>query len=46
MAVNFVVGRDHSRMMVEAKTIPAVPMELASWITRAGAVDSPGKLLE
>ena len=47
MEVNFVVGHDgHAGMVAEPTSIPAVSVELAPWITRAGDADSAGKLLE
>ena len=47
MEVNFIVGRDsQARMTLERAPVAAVPMELTSWLTRAGDIDLTGKLLE
>ena len=47
MKVNFIIGRDgHAGMAVELASIPAVPPELAPWMTRAQHVDAAGRLLE
>jgi succinate dehydrogenase / fumarate reductase flavoprotein subunit len=45
--VNFIVGRgSHSRMTLERAPVAAVPVELTSWLRRAGDIDPAGKLLE
>ena len=47
MEVNFIVGRDsQARMTLGRAPVAAVPVELRSWITRAGDIDPTGKLLE
>jgi succinate dehydrogenase / fumarate reductase flavoprotein subunit len=47
MEVNFIVGRGgDARMTLERAPVAAVPVELTSWLTRAGAIDPGGKLLE
>jgi succinate dehydrogenase / fumarate reductase flavoprotein subunit len=47
MEVNFIVGRgSHARMTVEPAPVPAVSVELTSWLARAGDMDPAGKLLE
>ena len=47
MEVNFIVGHDtDARMALEPSPVPAVPVELAPWLARAGSIDPTGKLLE
>ncbi|MEX0625261.1 MAG: FAD-binding protein, partial [Chloroflexota bacterium] len=47
MEVNFIVGRDgDARMTLQPVPVPAVPLELAPWLARAGDIDPAGKLLE
>jgi succinate dehydrogenase / fumarate reductase flavoprotein subunit len=47
MEVNFIVRRDgDARMSLESAPVPAVPVELAPWLARAGNIDPAGKLLE
>ena len=47
MKVNFIVARDsHARMTLEPAPVPAVSVELTSWLARAGDMDPAGKLLE
>lgn len=47
MEVNFIIGRDgDAGMAVEPASIPAVPPELAPWMTRAQHVDAAERLLE
>jgi succinate dehydrogenase / fumarate reductase flavoprotein subunit len=47
MEVNFIIGRNSdARMTLEPIPVPAVPVELAPWLARAGNIDPAGKLLE
>jgi succinate dehydrogenase / fumarate reductase flavoprotein subunit len=47
MQVNFVVGRgDEGRMTLETSPLPAVSVELRSWLGQAGDLDPAGRLLE
>ena len=47
MKVNFIVARDsHARMRLEPAPVPAVSVELTTWLARAGDMDPAGKLLE
>jgi succinate dehydrogenase / fumarate reductase flavoprotein subunit len=47
MEVNFIVRRNSdAQMSLESAPVPAVSVELASWLARAGNLDPRGKLLE
>jgi succinate dehydrogenase / fumarate reductase flavoprotein subunit len=47
MEVNFVVGRNSDgRMTLGPVPVPAVPVQLAPWLAKAGNIDPAGKLLE
>jgi succinate dehydrogenase flavoprotein subunit len=47
MEVNFIIGRDSDAgMTVKSLPVPAVPIELAPWLAKAGNIDPAGKLLE
>ena len=47
MGVSFIVARDgHAGMVAEPRSIPAVSVELAPWMTRGVDLDPAGRLLE
>jgi hypothetical protein len=43
MEVNFIIGRgSDARMTLEPAPVPAVSVELTSWLARAGNIDPRG----